>query len=97
MLRDGGDGAVVIAPWQRIVPEVNGKTFGCASWLQTYPRVNITGLPHAGELIAALGTWHTAKMIVTNAWLQMDAVDRARAPPLPDAAAIRGREASESG
>jgi hypothetical protein len=81
--REAGESAAIIADWQRIVPEVNGKTFGCASWLQTYPRVNITGLPHAGELIAALGAWHTAKMIVTNAWLQMDAVDRARAPPLP--------------
>jgi hypothetical protein len=83
VMRDGGERGAVVTDWRRIVPEVDGKTFGCASWLHTYRRVNITALPHAGELISALGTWHTAKMIVTNAWLQMGEADRARAPPLP--------------
>jgi hypothetical protein len=81
MTRGAGQGAAVIADWERIVPEVNGKTFGCAAWLQSFPRVNITGLPHADELIAALGTWHTAKMIVTNSWLQLAPSDRARVLP----------------
>jgi hypothetical protein len=74
---------------------MNGKTFGCAAWLQSFPRVNITGLPHAAELVVALGDWHTARMIVENAWLRLSPEDRARVPPLPAGAMKRasGQEA----
>ena len=92
---EAGEGAAVLVDWRNIVPEVHGKTFGCAAWLQSFPRVNITGLPHAAELVAALGDWHTARTIVENVWLRLGTDERAGVPPLPAGATRKthGREA----
>ena len=67
---EAGERADVLSDWPNVVPELNGKAFGCAAWLWQCQHVNVSALPHAAEL----------------AWLRLTPQERSGVLPLPAAA-----------
>ncbi len=69
-----------LSDWKNAIPIINGEPIGNAVWMPAQPRIDVTGWPMDQQLWSALDQWHTARIVLENAWHLLPASEKQRLP-----------------